>query len=123
MSIFWMALITAMLMIARMIYTRYVPISGVPCVEPKKQQNDQTITIDIRDYQEADNDKFADALVIPIAYLKRYYHEIPSRSIYIVASSHLEKNLAIRFLKNKGFHIVGYTLTTCKCKDKVTGLV
>ncbi|SFL41492.1 hypothetical protein SAMN04487943_101435 [Gracilibacillus orientalis] len=119
MSIFWIVLLLIIVFLSHLLYTRYVPVKGIPCVEFDKNRNREKLTLDIRDYQEADNDKVEEALVIPIPYLRRYYHEIPSRFVHIVASNHVEKNLAIRFLKNKGFEITGYTLTECKCKKKI----
>lgn len=119
MSIFWIVLLLIIVMVSHQFYTRYVPIKGIPCVEIDKKRNREKLTVDIRDYQEADNDKVAEAVVIPIPYLRRHFHEIPSRSVHIVASNHVEKNLAIRFLKHKGFEITGYTLTKCRCKKKI----
>ncbi len=120
MSIFWIVAILIAIVIGYVLYKRYVPIKGVPCVEFNKENNRGKITLDIRDYQEVAKDEITDAIVIPVPYLRRYYTEIPSGSIYVVASTHLEKNLAIRFLKNKGFNVIGYTLTECKCKNKIS---
>ncbi|MDX8045665.1 hypothetical protein SH601_06650 [Gracilibacillus sp. S3-1-1] len=106
-----------------LLYMRYVPVKGIPCVEMDQSARKEQTTVDIRDYQEADNNKINEAVVIPIPYLKRYFHEIPSKSIHIVASNHMEKNLAIRFLKHKGFEIIGYTLTECKSKQKIKKMV
>ncbi|MGP4038390.1 hypothetical protein ACTWP4_00565 [Gracilibacillus sp. D59] len=122
MSIFWIVLVLISVFISHLLYTRYVPVKGIPCVEIDKNRSREKSTVDIRDYQEADNDKVEEAVVIPIPYLKRYFHEIPSKSVHIVASNHVEKNLAIRFLKQKGFEITGYTLTECKCKKKIEKL-
>ncbi|QGH35768.1 hypothetical protein GI584_17685 [Gracilibacillus salitolerans] len=119
MSIFWIVLLLIIVFFSHLFYTRYVPIKGIPCVEIDKKLNREKLTLDIRDYQEADNDKVEEAVVIPIPYLRRYFHEIPSRTVHIVASNHVEKNLAIRFLKQKGFEITGYTLTECRCKKKI----
>ncbi len=119
MSIFWIFAILLVIIIVHILYTRYVPIKGVPCVEFNNKSKRDKVTLDIRDYQEVAKDQVKDAIVIPVPYLRRYYSDIPSRKIYVIASTHLEKNLAIRFLKNKGFQVIGYTLTKCKCKDKL----
>lgn len=119
MSIFWMISLLVIVFLSHLIYTRYIPVKGIPCVEIDKQLQDKKLTVDIRDYQEADNNKVAEAIVIPLPYLRRHFQEIPSRSVHIVASNHLEKNMAIRFLKQKGFEITGYTLTKCNCKKKI----
>ncbi|SHM49674.1 hypothetical protein [Gracilibacillus kekensis] len=123
MSILWLIAIVMIVVTAHLIYTRYVPIKGVPCVDPNIECNHDKVTLDIRDYQKAAKDKVEGAIVIPVPYLRRYYSEISSQSIYVIASNHLEKNLAIRFLKNKGFHVIGYTLTDCQCKKKIEQMV
>ncbi|MFC4403130.1 hypothetical protein [Gracilibacillus xinjiangensis] len=106
-------------LIIQIVYVRYVPIRGIPCMELIKSDDSDRITLDIRDYQQSFTDEIDHAIVIPVSYLRRYYHEIPVKRIHIVASDHLEKNIAIRFLKNKGFEVIGYTLTDCKCKKKI----
>jgi hypothetical protein len=35
-----------------------------------------------------------------------------------VAANHIEKNLSIRTLRKKGFHVMGYTLTNGQCQHK-----
>ncbi|WP_231735338.1 rhodanese-like domain-containing protein [Gracilibacillus massiliensis] len=92
-------------------------------MEPNKECKHGKAILDIRDYQKAAKDKVDGAIVIPVPYLRRYYSEISSQSIYVIASNHLEKNLAIRFLKNKGFDVIGYTLTDCQCKKKIEQMV
>ncbi|WP_163537176.1 hypothetical protein [Gracilibacillus sp. YIM 98692] len=108
--------------LVHLLYIRYVPIKGVPCVDPKEKGVQEKIAVDIRDYQKASNDPVAHAIVMPVPYIKRYYNEIPSKTIFVIASDHLEKNIAIRLLKSKGFQVVGYTLTDCKCKKKIEKL-
>ncbi|KAB8138979.1 hypothetical protein F9U64_02435 [Gracilibacillus oryzae] len=103
----------------QLVYVRYVPIKGIPCLESTNNSDQEIVTLDIRDYQYSFSDEIAHAIVIPVPYLKRYYHEIPARKVHIVATDHLEKNIAIRFLKNKGFEVIGYTITNCKCKKKI----
>ncbi len=103
----------------QLIYVRYAPVKGIPCIENTKKCDMEIVTLDIRDYQQASNDVIDGAIVIPVPYLRRYHNEIPSSKLHIVATDHLEKNIAIRFLQNKGYEIVGYTLTNCKCKKKL----
>lgn len=123
MYILWLAVFILFIIFIRLLYTRYAPVLGVRCIETHQHSKKENIILDIRDYQEAASEEIEDALVIPIAYLRRYYKEIPAGSLTIVASSHLEKNLAIRFLKSKGFEINGYHLTTCKCRDKIENYI
>ncbi|GAE93361.1 hypothetical protein JCM21714_2438 [Gracilibacillus boraciitolerans JCM 21714] len=123
MSIIWSLVIVIIVAItAHLIYTRYIPIKGIPCLELNKMCNRDKVTLDIRDYQQAAKDHIEGAMVLPVPYLRRYYSEIPSQKVYVIASNHLEKNIAIRFLTHKGFHVIGYTLTECKCKKKIEQL-
>ncbi|WP_066191837.1 MULTISPECIES: rhodanese-like domain-containing protein [Gracilibacillus] len=100
-------------------YIRYVPVKGVPCLEKERVQRNQQTMVDIRDYHEAANDRVEEAMSIPLAYLGRYYKEIPTSTVHIIAANQLEKNLAIRLLKGKGLYVKGYTLTNCGCQKKL----
>ncbi|WP_222599410.1 hypothetical protein [Aquibacillus kalidii] len=99
------------------LYSRYVPVKGIPCIDANSHSEQKKVKLDIRDYNIAAKQMVDDSIVMPIAYLKRYHHEIPGKEIHVIASDHMEKNLGIRFLHNKGFKVVGYTLTNCICKD------
>lgn len=99
-----------------MIFIRYLPIWHVKCIDSIKLNKGSIQIIDVRDYNESYKSPVPNALNIPIAYLRRSYNEIEAIEIYIVASNNLEKNISIRFLRKKGFKIVGYALTTCECK-------
>jgi rhodanese-related sulfurtransferase len=68
--------------------------------------------IDVRDYNESYKELIPGAINIPIAYLNRYYSEIPNVDLYIVASDNFEKNIGIRILRKKGFNVIG-----CSIKD------
>ncbi|ENH96284.1 hypothetical protein J416_11727 [Gracilibacillus halophilus YIM-C55.5] len=117
------ALVCCVAPLIHLLYIRYIPIKGVPCIDRKKRSDriDQ-VTVDIRDYQQSSNDVIEGAIVMPVPYLRRYHHEIPTQSIHLVASDHLERNIAIRYLKAKGFQITGYTLTDCRCKKTKTSV-
>ncbi len=78
-------------LIVQWLYVRYVPIKGIPCLDFHKEDSMENVLLDIRDYQQASNDKIHDAVVMPVPYLHRYYQEIPRRSLHIIASDHLEK--------------------------------
>ncbi|MET3695785.1 hypothetical protein SAMN05877753_102684 [Bacillus oleivorans] len=99
------------------LYNRYVPIFGVKCSAALDLNETSIQVIDVRDYNQSYKDPVHGAVNIPIAYLKRYHRELNSHKIYIIASSPLEKNLSIRFLKRRGFKIIGYRLTNCNCKE------
>ncbi|RCW77134.1 hypothetical protein [Saliterribacillus persicus] len=106
-------------LIAYTFYARYAPIKGVPCIDTKsKTCKNDILKLDIRDYNIASKDPVVDAKVLPVAYLKRHHNELECCRIHVIASDHMEKNIGIRFLKHKGFEVVGYTITTCNCKDK-----
>ncbi|GAB2534016.1 rhodanese-like domain-containing protein [Gracilibacillus alcaliphilus] len=125
MGIIWVALLISaylLFLLFRLMYTRYVPVKGVPCLDKESMEPHRHAILDIRDYQEANNDRIEGALMLPLAYLGRYYKEIPCKSVHVIASNRLEKNLAIRLLKNKGYQITGYTLTSCNCQKKIGNL-
>jgi rhodanese-related sulfurtransferase len=63
--------------------------------------------IDVRDYNDSYKEPISGAVNIPIAYLNRYYSEIPNVDLYIVASDKIEKNMGVRILRKKGFQIIG----------------
>ncbi|MFB1051142.1 hypothetical protein [Paraliobacillus sp. JSM ZJ581] len=105
--------------ITYMIYVRYYPIKGIPCIE-MNQLSDVTkkVKLDIRDYNTSSKNAVTDSVSMPVAYLKRHYSQIPSKQIYLIASDKIERNLATRMLKQKGFQIMGYTITSCDCQEK-----
>ncbi|HWO75194.1 MAG TPA: hypothetical protein VNM69_04645 [Bacillus sp. (in: firmicutes)] len=100
-------------------YNRYVPIYGVKCSSTQEVNESTTQIIDVRDYNQAYKDPVHGSINIPIAYLKRYHHQLKKHKLFIVASSPLEKNLSIRYLKRRGYKILGYRLTDCKCKESL----
>ncbi|MDC3417691.1 sulfurtransferase [Aquibacillus salsiterrae] len=100
-----------------LMYLRYFPIKGVPCIDLGKTELLQPhVKVDIRDYNVSAKQKVNGSIEMPIAYIKRYHHEIPSKEIHLIAADKMEKNLGIRYLQNKGYRVVGYSLTNCKCK-------
>lgn len=72
--------------------------------------------MDVRDYNQSYRDPVPGAINIPYAYMKRSYSDISRKNIHVVASDYLERNMSIRFLRKRGFKIVGYSLTGCDCK-------
>lgn len=100
------------------IYKRYFPIYGVPC-QPVRRDKDNVI-VDLRDYNISDKKPLSGAINIPVAYLKRNYHEIPGKEVHVVAMNQLEKNMGIRLLRQRGFDVVSYTINDCLCsKNKL----
>ncbi|NHC43367.1 hypothetical protein G6549_26195 [Bacillus sp. MM2020_1] len=96
--------------IAIIFYSRYFPVFGIHCFNLKDLDWDKIKIIDLRDYNESYKNPIEGALNIPIAYLKRNFREIPKREIHLIVSSILEKNIGIRFLRKKGFCVVGYSI-------------
>ncbi|APH04797.1 hypothetical protein [Bacillus weihaiensis] len=109
--------ILVLLTLAIILTNRYRSLNRVPCIDVLHASSEEVI-VDFRDYNDVTNKKVSEAIVIPIAYLKRYYHEIPSKQVHVVASTKLEKNIGIRFLQKNGFHVSGYTLSECMCQNK-----
>ncbi|WP_162632558.1 sulfurtransferase [Paraliobacillus zengyii] len=113
-----------LVIIGYMLYARYYPVKGVPCMDEKESKGkNASITLDIRDYNTSSKESLNDSIFIPIAYLKRYHHEIPSKYIYLIASDKIEKNLGIRLLSQRGYQVIGYKLANCNCKDKLRNLI
>jgi rhodanese-related sulfurtransferase len=102
--------ILILLMALLNIYKRYFPVLGISAIHFDPVALDNSIIIDLRDYSQSHKEPIKDAINIPIAYLNRNIQEIPRSDLYIVASSPLEKNVGIRLLRKKGFHVVGYSI-------------
>ncbi|GAA0330366.1 hypothetical protein GCM10008967_21080 [Bacillus carboniphilus] len=115
MKILLILVVTIMLL---SLYKRYVPILGVKCLPMKDSNDPGCYIVDVRDYNQSYKSPVKGATNIPIAYLKRYWHELKQKDIYVVASTPLEKNMSIRFLKRRGFNVQGFMLTDCNCRDK-----
>lgn len=99
-------------------FLRYLPVLGVRCIQLFELDEKDVIVVDVRDYNQAYKDSFH-SINIPVAYLNRYFHEIPDKQIHVVATNQLEKNISIRFLRKKGYHVKSYTLTDCQCDKKL----
>lgn len=91
------------------IYRRYLPVFGVKAQVLKENHQSDVRIVDVRDYNEKTG-KTHQRFHIPIAYLHRFYHEIDGKQVHVIASSRIEKNMSIRFLRSKGYKVSGYTL-------------
>lgn len=92
------------------LYKRYYPVLGVrhfPLGDPEVAKK---TVLDVRDYNESYKEPIKGSFNIPIAYLKRYVREIPKGDLIVIVSSSIEKNMGIRFLRKKGFNVIGYTM-------------
>jgi rhodanese-related sulfurtransferase len=104
------ALFFTIVIILFILYGRYFPVRGITCNYIKDLDVDKINVIDVRDYNESYKNPIGMALNIPIGYLKRNYREIPNGDIHLVVSSLIERNIGVRFLRNKGFRVIGYTI-------------
>ena len=96
------------------IYNRYIPVLRMSYLEISDISKESSrIIIDIRDYNVGYNQPIKEAINIPVAYLNRYYEEIPCQTIHLISSNALEKNVGTRILRKKGFKVVSYSL----CED------
>ncbi|MFS8604239.1 sulfurtransferase [Priestia megaterium] len=96
-----------LLAISFIAYRRYYPVKRIQCM----RELGRTI-VDIRHYHEVHDSK---GLVMPYAYLKRFYSEIPQGSVHVIAEDRVELNLGVRFLRKKDFQVRSYELAACKC--------
>ena len=103
-------LILTSIIVTLIVYKRYFPVLGVRYIPLKDLELDKIIIIDVRDFTESYKDPIKGAINIPIAYLKRNRNEIPNNDLHLVVSCVLEKNVGIRYLRHKGFRIMGYTV-------------
>ncbi|RDY72047.1 rhodanese-like domain-containing protein [Halobacillus sp. SY10] len=92
---------------------RYLPVSHVKKMnmsEITAKNDGMVVPVDTRDYQTSSHDKMEHAVCLPLAYLERHHQDIPQRPIVLVCSDEVEKNLAARLLKRKGYEVIGYTI-------------
>ena len=92
------------------LYKRYFPVPGARFIALNDLKLDKIKIIDVRDFNESYKNPITGAANIPIAYLKRNLKDIPNDLLHVVGSSDIEINIGIRFLKQKGFRVNGYTI-------------
>ena len=92
------------------LYERYFPVFGLNCINCKDLDLDKINVIDIRDFNESYMNPIEGAINIPFAYLKRNLNQVPNSDVHLIVSSKLEKNIGTRYLRKKGFPVVGYTI-------------
>jgi hypothetical protein len=107
----WSVLLLVFLLITYSLFYTYIPVKGICCIDIEKPPPDSHITfLDVRDYNVASSDSVSNAINIPYAYLKRYYHEVNSKNVIVIVSDPLLLNVTVRFLKRKNIKVVGYYL-------------
>ena len=95
-------------------YNRYVPVIGVPCVKNIELTSPAKV-VDVRDYNYVE-EPVPVAVNIPVAYLQRNYQQFKEEKVIVLASSHLEKNISVRYLKKKGIDVIGFRVIGNNCK-------
>ncbi|WCK53905.1 sulfurtransferase [Aneurinibacillus sp. Ricciae_BoGa-3] len=106
--------------ITSLIYNRYAPVRGISCIKIENALvNKKVVLVDLRDYNEAAKQPVFQALNIPSAYLKRYYHSIKDQDIIIITADEISKNTGIRFLRRKGCHVVAYSYAVKSEKRRI----
>lgn len=108
------------LLLALLMYKRYFPVLGVPTINLNNLKSENVKLLDLRDFNQSYKDQIDGSVNIPIAYLNRNIDEIPNVELYVIASSALEKNVGIRWLRKKGFHVVGYSIYADNNSFKLT---
>jgi rhodanese-related sulfurtransferase len=98
------------LVILYSLYKRYFPVIGIRYFTLTDLKLGQIKIVDVRDFNESYKNPIQGATNIPVAYLKRNLNEISDSKIHVVGSNKIDKNVAIRFLKQKGFNVKGYTI-------------
>jgi len=95
------------------LYKRYVPVFCMSYFDLSDiSKSSDKVVLDIRDYNVAYNHQVNEAINIPVAYLNRFYNEIPYRPVHLICSNTLDKNVGTRILRKKGFKVVSYSLSS-----------
>ncbi|CAM3510430.1 sulfurtransferase [Cytobacillus oceanisediminis] len=107
-------ILLTMLLLIIPFFKRYYPVKNIPCYSLEQCiPKEDTVLLDVRDYNDSCHCEIPGAINLPIPYIKRYIKEIPHNQIHLVASNSLEKNVGIRMLRKKGFKIVGFSMPEC----------
>ncbi|SET35957.1 hypothetical protein SAMN05216389_109160 [Oceanobacillus limi] len=104
--------VSLIILLLYFLYRRYIPVFGLTNLGKKRpiKASNGAILLDVRAYNISCNNRPDMVMCLPLAYFNRYYKEIPNEPVILVASNGMEKNLASRFLKNKGYNVIGYYL-------------
>lgn len=101
------------------IYKRTVPVHGVEHEALNQVDSEVYTLLDVRAYNVSYKEPLPGAFNLPISYFTRGFKEIPNKPIHLFAENQLEKNLAIRLLRQKGFHVESYSLMGENHEDKM----
>lgn len=106
---FLLFLVLVLIMLSEL-YKRHCPVLGVEYIQHVESAPSKSIIVDVRDYQTAMMEPIGEAIHIPVAYLKRNQQTIEKKPIHLIASNAVDKNLSIRFLKQKKFNVESYSI-------------
>ncbi|MFB5661448.1 hypothetical protein ACE4RR_06470 [Alteribacillus sp. HJP-4] len=92
-------------------YNRWFPVLGIRCSPvPEQPLPQDTVVLDIRDYQDADRRPVQHAQTLPYPYLKRHISTVKAKQVFLVAPDKVSRNLSIRLLRKNGFKVTGFTV-------------
>lgn len=103
-------IVLAIIFLIYSLFKRYIPVRGVRYYNLADLELSVTKIIDVRDFNESYKNPIRGAINVPLAYMKRNLNEIPDRKLHVIGSNEVDKNVAIRFLRKKGFQVNGYTI-------------
>lgn len=92
------------------IYKRYITPCGIKEVDEESMFDQNIEVLDLRDFHHSNRLPYKGATNIPFPYLKRYYKDLKEIRICVIASDITDINLSSRFLKSKGYDVIGYYL-------------
>lgn len=117
----WVVYLILLIPIIYTCYYRYVPVRGVKCIQYHKLDCVK-VKVDLRDYNDSAKETIDQAIALPVAYIKRFHHELPKEPLNVIASNVVERNIGIRLLKRYGYEVAGYLLIDkrCCCKNQLT---
>ncbi|GAE35535.1 hypothetical protein JCM9157_2647 [Halalkalibacter akibai JCM 9157] len=85
-----------------------MPVNGINYFDLESDQlRKEVVLVDVRDYNGATKLPVEGVIHLPFAYIKRHFREIKSKEVVLVVSDPILLNLSVRFLRRKGFHVIG----------------
>jgi rhodanese-related sulfurtransferase len=107
----------ALIVILVILYRRYFPVRGLKSYQLEGLDLSKLKILDVREYNESYKNPIEGSLNIPLSYLKRNVDEIPDKDLHLIVTSLLEKNVAARVLKQKGYRVAGYSFVGDQSKE------
>ena len=109
-------ILTVVAAIFFMTIKQYMPVKDVPYQNIKRDELEtEKVIVDLRDYNIAAKSPSKGSINIPVAYLNRYYEEIPSKKVHIIVHDQIEKNIGVRLLRKKGIKVTSYSVSNYQC--------